>query len=168
VLDTSFVFEALVDGQQHHQACQDYFVRLAANGSALIFNRLLEIELLEASFRYSLLERHGGRMLRRMRNDGRARPRAGRFMESVFDAWQELLSYVPHLSVSVQDVQDRVGGLMISYGLGSYDAVHAATALHSGVNRLVTIDAGFGNVPADQLGLYVDRSRVSSCRARRT
>jgi predicted nucleic acid-binding protein len=168
ILDTSFVFEALVEGQRLHDACQDYLVRLARNETALIFSAFLEIELQEASFRYALIDRHGAKAWRSMRNDGRARPRAGRFMQSVSDAWQEVLRYVPHRVVPISDVRGQVAALMSSYGLGSYDAIHAATALHSGVNRLLAIDAGFGNVPANRLTLYVDGSRVAGCRKRRS
>ena len=88
-------------------------------------------------------------------------------MNDVLDAWTELLSFVPHRRIGVDDVADRVPDLMERYGLGSYDAIHAATAISTGVRRLVAIDAGFGNVPETQLSLYVDRTRVASCRARR-
>ncbi len=166
VLDTSFVFEALVDGQTHHAACQDYIIRLAAHGTELLYSTLLEIELSETAMKYSLLDRHGKRW-KRMRNDGRARPRAARFMDSVLDAWSDLLKSPPHRAIAIDEVADRVPDLMTRFGLGSYDAVHAATAIHSGVHHLVTIDAGFGNLPANDITLYVDRTRVASCRRRR-
>lgn len=56
---------------------------------------------------------------------------------------------------------------MSNYGIASYDAIHAATAIESDTQILVTIDAGFGSLPEEQIELYVDASRVSSCRRRR-
>ncbi len=56
---------------------------------------------------------------------------------------------------------------MIDYGLASYDAVHAAAAIAAGAEAIVTTDTGFALLPANTLALYTDRSRVSSCRAKR-
>jgi len=56
---------------------------------------------------------------------------------------------------------------MTAYGLASYDAVHAASAIAAGAEAIATTDAGFALLPASLLLIYVDRSRVTSCRAMR-
>lgn len=50
---------------------------------------------------------------------------------------------------------------MHDWGLGSYDAVHAATTTYTGA-AIVTLDTGA--VPADQLTIYIDHSRLTACR----
>lgn len=55
----------------------------------------------------------------------------------------------------------------MSYGLGSYDAVHAATA--AAVGRLiVTTDADFARVPSAELAVVTDPTVVAKCRAIRS
>jgi predicted nucleic acid-binding protein len=164
VLDTSFIFEALVTTQSSHVPCSAYLVRLAENGTAVFYNRLLEMELAETSFKYALLDRWGSKRWRRMRHDGRARPRAARFMHGVLSAWRDVLDGTPQQRVDLESVADRVPGLVERYGLGSYDAVHAATAIDTGVGRIVALDIGFASVPERQLAVYTDRTRVGSCR----
>lgn len=57
--------------------------------------------------------------------------------------------------------------LMVDYGLASYDAVHAASAITAGAEALVTTDTGFARLPASLLAIYTDRSRLASCRSKR-
>ncbi len=66
--------------------------------------------------------------------------------------------------VELHEVIDRVPDLMATYGLSSYDSVHAATALYLGVPNLVALDAGFSALPAGQITLYTNASRVRACR----
>jgi hypothetical protein len=56
---------------------------------------------------------------------------------------------------------------MTESGLASYDAVHAAAAIAAGADVIVTLDTGFALLPARQLTIYTDRSRLASCRAKR-
>lgn len=56
---------------------------------------------------------------------------------------------------------------MREYGLASYDAAHAASAITAGAEAIVTIDTGFAFLPASLLTIYTDRSRLASCRAER-
>ena len=58
----------------------------------------------------------------------------------------------------------RIAGLMSKHGLASYDAIHVATALESGVAAVVTTDTDFARVPERDLAIYVDASRVARCR----
>jgi predicted nucleic acid-binding protein len=85
----------------------------------------------------------------------------------VMRAWRDVLAVVPHECVEVDEVIDQVGALMTTHGLQSYDAVHIATALRSGVKTVVTLDAGFASVPQSVADLYVDASRLAPCRRRR-
>jgi predicted nucleic acid-binding protein len=57
---------------------------------------------------------------------------------------------------------------MTGYGLASYDAVHAASAIAAGAKAIVTLDTGFALLPSAQLAIYTDRSRLASCRAKRS
>jgi predicted nucleic acid-binding protein len=56
---------------------------------------------------------------------------------------------------------------MTDYGLASYDAVHAASAIAAGAEAIVTTDTGFARLPSSLLVMYTDRSRVASSRAKR-
>ena len=56
---------------------------------------------------------------------------------------------------------------MTSYGLASYDAVHAASAITAGAEAIVTLDTGFALLHPSLLTVYTDRSRVASCRSKR-
>jgi predicted nucleic acid-binding protein len=54
------------------------------------------------------------------------------------------------------------------FGLKSYDAVHAATALYSGARGIVTLDADFALLPAYMAPIYTGSAAlVRSCRATR-
>ena len=63
------------------------------------------------------------------------------------------------LSTVVVDVGEVVEGVpeFMSYGLGSSDAVHAATAAYVDVLPFVTFDYHFSLVPQSRLELYVPR-----------
>src|SRR5436309_9043286 len=58
VLDTSFVVDAVFRSQNRHAACRAFLDRLADAGSAVIFNRLLEPELWEATYKIALRQLH--------------------------------------------------------------------------------------------------------------
>jgi predicted nucleic acid-binding protein len=167
VVDTSFVVEALVGTQQQHEVCRGFLERLLAAETTLYFNRLLEIELAEAAFRFALQERLGRRVREADRRDGRLRRRAGRLMEETQDAWDEALAGFSFVCVELHEVADMTPQLMRDHGLRSYDAVHVATALLAGVRDVVTLDVGFANVPPEMLNVHTTRHRLASCRARR-
>jgi len=139
---------------------------MAAAGTTIVFNQILELELAEAAYQIALKERHP-RDWKRYRSDGRARRRANRLLAAATQGWTELLSVFDHASYRIDEVISRVPNLMTRHGLASYDAVHAATAIEAQVNTIVTTDAGFGSVPASQLRVFTDNSRLRSCRSRR-
>ena len=64
-------------------------------------------------------------------------------------------------------VADTAATLMTDYGLASYDAVHAASAIAAQAEAIATTDTAFALLPASLLRIYTDRSRLASCRAKR-
>lgn len=83
-------------------------------------------------------------------------------------AWVELLAAFGHATYSVAEVMGLVPELMQRYGLNSYDAIHAATAIKAGVSTVLATDAEFANVPAARFALITDNSRLVGCRRRRS
>lgn len=79
----------------------------------------------------------------------------------------ELLETLDWRCVEVDDVADAIPDLMRNYGLQSYDAVHAATLLASGVTDMVTRDAGFAVLMPEDATLHTTRRRLSRTRSRR-
>ncbi|TMF45775.1 MAG: PIN domain-containing protein [Chloroflexi bacterium] len=52
---------------------------------------------------------------------------------------------------------------MTRYGFASYDAVHAATALETGVSAIVALDTAFAKLPSSRIAINTDSTRVGSC-----
>lgn len=167
VLDTSFVVAALNSGEPHHEAAVAYLRRLTSSQSLVVYNRLLEIELVEVAFKLAVKERHGSRGWPAKRNDGRVRRRAGRLAKDLLVSWGEIIATRPSICIELHEVSAQVPDAMTKWGLASYDAVHAVTAIYAGSPNMLTLDAGFSSVSARQLAIFVDRSRVRSCRNRR-
>ncbi len=165
-LDTSFLVEALIESQPLHASCRDFLDRLIEFRPAVVTSDLVPVEVAEASFAIALKERWG-RAWRRHRSDGRARRRARRLLEDVNSRLRTLLTPLDHVSVSVASVVDAAVDIMSGYGLASYDAVHAASAITAGADAIVTTDTDFARLPASVLAIYTDRSRLASCRAKR-
>lgn len=167
VLDTCFVIAALNGAEPFHRQAVDYLQRLTDSESLLVHNRLLEVELVEVAFKLAVKEHHGRKAWPAMREDGRVRRRAGRLTEALLTSWQEVIATRPSLCVELGEVSADVPEAMRKWGLASYDAVHALTAIYAGSSNLVTLDAGFGRVPDKDLTLFVDSTRVKACRRRR-
>ncbi len=163
LLDTSYVVEMLIVSQPLHAAAVNFLIRLADEGVRIRFSSMLELELAETAFQIALKENHP-KDWKRFRHDGRARPRAGRLMTEVSEAWKTVLTYFEHTRVDVEDVMDDVPWLMSNYGLASYDARHAATARQPDAVGIVTTDAGFCSLPASGTTIFTDSSRLARCR----
>jgi predicted nucleic acid-binding protein len=163
LLDTSYVVEALIVSQPLHTAAVNLLVRLATEDVRIRFSSLLELELAETAFQIALKENHP-KDWKRFRHDGRARRRASRLMTGVDEAWASVLAYVDYVRIAVDDVVEEVPRLMRSYGLASYDAVHAATALRADPVGIVTTDVGFCALPPANTTIFTDSSRVARCR----
>jgi predicted nucleic acid-binding protein len=160
------VVDALLVAQPRHSVCNSYLASLALSGTEVYFNRLLELELAEVAYKVAVKERFGNSRARRMRTDGRALRRASRLAERLSSSWDGILANFTWARVEVQEVADEVPALM-RRGLGSYDAVHAATALKLGVGHLVTTDSGFGLVREPDLTIVTDQSLLAACRRHR-
>jgi hypothetical protein len=102
---------------------------------------LLRLELEETAFKIALKERHGRDWVRR-RHDGRALPRAARLASEILQAWETALESFVWAEVGIDRQRDGCRG-------ASHDR------------------RGFAHVPETELILYVDSSRVRSCRDRR-
>lgn len=165
-LDTSFVVEALITTQPLHAICRPFFLRIVESGVSVTTSDLLSVELAEAVIAIALKERWGSRW-RSHRTDGRARRRAARLMNDAVSRYETLLLSAYHLSVPVARAGSAARSLMTDYGLASYDAVHAASAIAAGAGAIVTLDTGFALLPTSLLSIYTDRSRLASCRSKR-
>jgi predicted nucleic acid-binding protein len=168
VLDTNVVAEALLSNQPEHTACRAVLRRLAAEGTTVVFSRLLEIELWEVAFNLALRERHPRKNLRHVRYDNRIRPRAARLLSQAHKAWeQDVLGQLVWLRVEIDEVAAAVPQIMQRYGFQSYDAVHAATLLTGGLVDFVTRDGGFAALPPDLATLHTTQARLAGTRSRR-
>jgi predicted nucleic acid-binding protein len=165
-LDTSFVVEALIATQPLHGMCRAFLKRIDEDGVSVATSELLRVELAEAAFAIALKERWGGQW-RRHRTDGRARRRAGRLLKDTLTRYDEILGALRHISIPLSDTASLPETLMTDYGIASYDAVHAATAIAAGAGAIVTTDTGFALLPSSLLTIYTDRSRLASCRNKR-
>lgn len=161
-LDTSFVVEALLATQPLHPTCSAMLTRIDEGGVTVVTSDLLAVELAETAFAIAMKERWQGRW-RAHRTDGRSRRRAGRLMDDTISRYNYLLSSIDHLSVPLGDITSVATALMTDFGIASYDAVHAASAIAAGARAIVTLDTGFALLPSTELAIYTDRSRVASC-----
>jgi predicted nucleic acid-binding protein len=165
-LDTSFVVEALLATQPLHGACDAFLTRILDSGVTVVTSELLRVELAETAFAIALKERWGRRW-RGHRADGRSRRPATRRLNHTLSRHDEIFGSLRHISVRIGQVPSSVPALMADYGIASYDAVHAASAIAAGAQAIVTLDTGFALLPASQLVVYTDRSRLASCRKKR-
>lgn len=167
LLDTNVVAEALLANQPEHSACLAVLERLGAEGTTVIFSRLLEIELWEVAFNLALRERHPRKDVRHVRYDNRVRPRAARLLGQAHKAWEKMLGSLAWARVEIHDVASDVPRLMQDYGLQSYDAVHAATLMASEATDFVTRDSGFAVLPPEVATLHTTQVRLAGTRTRR-
>ena len=132
-----------------------------------MFNRLLELELWEVIFNQLLRARVPRAQRRHARFGVEVRTQAAHALDRAEQTWRTLLSTLESRCVELDEVTDAVPDLMRSYGLQSYDAVHAATLLASGVTDLVTRDAGFAVLLPEDATVHTTRARLSRTRSRR-
>lgn len=165
-LDTSFVVACLSQAEPSHAEALGFLNRAVTNQSLVVYNRLLEIELVEASFKLAIKEQFG-KFNPAKRRDGRVRKRAARLSDDLLGSWRDVLESVPSLCIELQEVADGVPAAMGRRGLASYDAVHALTAIYSSNGYIATTDSGFGSAPASELTIFIDQSRLGACRRHR-
>lgn len=168
MLDTNVVAEALLPNQPEHAECRALLRQFADKGTAVVFSRLLEIELWEVVFNLALRERHPRKNIRHVRYDNRVRPRAARLLQQAQKAWQDdLRSPLAWSRIEMHEVAEDVPKLMQEYGFQSYDAVHAATLMDSELTNFVTRDGGFAALPPAVATLHTTQARLAGTRARR-
>ncbi len=165
-LDTSFIVEALLSTQPLHAVCDAFLTRIGDSGITVVTSDLLAVELAETAFAIALKERWGRRW-RGHRTDGRARRPATHLLNDTISRYETLLLSIDHFPVPLADTASVARNLMTSYGIASYDAIHAASAIATDAEATVTLDTGFALLPASVLTLYTDRSRLASCRKKR-
>lgn len=167
VIDTNVVAEMLLPAEPEHAACDMALRRLRAADTVVVFNRLLELELWEVIYEHALRRAVPGRDRRLRRFDKGVRGGPALELARAEALWNELLDDLTWERVEIREVADAVPDLMCAYGLQSYDAVHAATLLTSGVTDMVTRDAGFAVLMPEDATLHTTRRRLSRTRARR-
>lgn len=167
VIDTNVVAEMLLPDEAEHVSCDAVLHRLVEAKTVVVFSRLLELELWEVVYEHALRRAVPGRdrRLRRFDRDVRSRPAIA--LARAQTTWNELLDDLTWERVEIEEVADAVPDLMRAYGLQSYDAVHAATLLRSGVTDMVTRDAGFAVLMPEDATLHTTRRRLGRTRARR-
>jgi predicted nucleic acid-binding protein len=165
-LDTSFVVEALIATEPLHGVCDAFLTRIADSGVTVVTSDLLAAELAEATFANAMKERWRGKW-RAQRTDGRSRPRAARRMNDTISRYETLLLSIDHFPVPLGDITTAATKFMADYGIASYHAIHAASAIGAGAKAIVTLDTGFALLPASEIAVYTDRSRLASCRKKR-
>jgi len=167
VLDTNVVAEALLRSETEHNACDELLRRLSHAGTHVVFNRLLEMELWEVVFNHAVRTQTARRDIRHSRFLPAVRRMAGERFGEAMREWHDVLDQLNWDCVELHEVADAVPDLMRAYGLQSYDAVHAATLLRSGITDMVTRDAGFAVLMPEDATLHTTRRRLSRTRARR-
>jgi predicted nucleic acid-binding protein len=167
VIDTNVIAETMLPDEAEYASCKAVLSRLAEAGTAVVFNRLLELELWEVVYEHALRRAVPGRDRRLRRFDKEVRNGPALALARAHVLWNELLDDLTWERVEIREVADAVPDLMRAYGLQSYDAVHAATLLASGVTDMVTRDAGFAVLMPEDVTLHTTRRRLSRTRARR-
>ncbi len=167
VIDTNVVAEAFLTDELEHRECDALFRRFADERTTVVFSRLLEMELWEVVFNHALRREVPRRDRRHRRFAVEGRRAASAALDRAERDWSELLVTLDWHCVELHEVADAVPDLMRAYGLQSYDAVHAATLLASGVTDMITRDAGFAVLLPEDATLHTTRRRLSRTRARR-
>lgn len=166
MLDTSFVVNAMFTGQDHYRECRNALIDMAEADTRMIYSSHLDVELIEASYKVALKEQHPRDWARR-RPDGRCRARADRITTRMLRLWAQVMREFRTTRIDAGQVTDLVPEIMRKWGLESYDAVHVATCMRTGVQVLVAVDHDFGFVPASELRVFTVEDHVRGMRRKR-
>ncbi len=132
----------MISTQPLHAVCRAFLTRIDESGVSVTTSDLLLVELGRGGTR----DRPQGTLgepLARRRTDGRARRRAGRHLNDTISRYETVLRSIDHIPVPIADTAGAARRLMTGYGLASYDAVHAASAVLAGAGAIATIDTAF-------------------------
>lgn len=168
VLDTSAIAVALLEDQPTHGEYTAFLLRAVSAGTTLAYCELVDLELAQVCSKRAREQSGGDR--------AKFVPRGRALIADVFERWRSVLSQTPSLrlplglsddpSVLGSPVRDAAFRLIERYGLDSYDATHAATAIILGA-PLVCADIGFAYAPEQLLPIITDSQKVDECRRRR-
>jgi predicted nucleic acid-binding protein len=128
VVDTSAAVEALVAEAKCHGAYAELFAAIRRSGAVVAYSELLEPELVEAAYTWDLRRQHprDWRARRRAQTLSRVEERERRILRT----WRQLAGEQRSVVVPIRSVVDASVAFVTNHGLGSYDAVHVATAHH--------------------------------------
>ena len=167
VIDTNVIAETMLPDEAEYASCKALLGRLVEAKTVVVFNRMLELELWEVVYEHALRRAVPGRDRRVRRFDKHVRSGPAVALARAQSLWNEILDDLTWERVEIREVADAVPDLMRAYGLQSYDAVHAATLLTSGVSDMVTRDTGFAVLLPEDATLHTTRRRLGRTRARR-
>ena len=153
VVDSSFIFEALIDsGQGRYVATHDFAERLRATNARLVFSGLLFIEAPQC---WRRLYRKGV-LIPSQRSTDPVTDRLNAFAQ----ADQSLQTFLAAFNSSQIRVSPRIIGtasrLVATYELQSHDAVVAAVAQEIKIRDIAATDQGFRRIDDIELwdGLF--------------
>lgn len=128
VVDTSAAVEALVAEADCHEGYVALLGSIRRAKGSIAYSELLEPELVEAAYTWDIRRQSPGgwRALRRDQNAQRDRA----LERTVLRAWRSLAGEQTSVVIPIRAVVDASVEYVTDTGLGSYDAVHLATAHH--------------------------------------
>jgi predicted nucleic acid-binding protein len=88
-------------------------------------------------------------------------------LNRTLNRYDKMLGSLTQISIPLGDITAVATAFMTDYGIASYDAAHAASAIAAGAEAIVTVDTAFALLPSSLLMVYTDRSRLVSCRRKR-
>lgn len=153
-IDTSFIVDALIEGQEHHKDSLSFIETLAKdpkNQPILIFSDLLKVELRCAIIANCIRNKYGrGININKML---KVHPDLiAEYYPVVMEAEKQLEGvlgrFVNWASVRITEaIIKQSNGLMSKYRLGSYDAIHIATMEEWDIKDIVVYDWGIEDLP---------------------
>ena len=164
-VDTSFVIDALKPDEKRHAVASACLRSLIASGATMHYSELVTVELMDSSIEISL-RGHVRKRNDPRRYDRRVRRRTYPAVLALEGGWWELRQAIPHVEVCVSELWEMAGYMIEDYGLRSFDAYHAATALLADV-PILTFDTDFARV-AGGLTVYTAADLVPQCRRLRS
>jgi predicted nucleic acid-binding protein len=167
LVDTNVAAEALLKGAAEHVSCVALFQRLRDEGTTVVFNRLMEIEFVGDGLQRRSAPTLPRKQLRHVRFSDDGRLRAASALDDARARWERMIARINWLRVELHEIADAVPDLMRSYGLQSYDAVHAATLSASGITDFVTRDIDFARLLPEDATLPTTAARVKATLGRR-
>lgn len=149
-LDPSFLLNVLVADAVYHAECVAFAQRLEETGTILVLSNLGLDEVWFVLLRIQAVQEHGARgWLDFLRNNpDRVQVYTQRLEEATLQILEISNLFLAELTTG-QSLQAL--GLMARYGLLPRDALHATTALQTGLEAVITTDADFGRVDGLQI-----------------